>query len=190
MFQEILCNQSRQAYAAAFRTSHGQEGGRGATRFFVAPRRLCAAFDARKRLPGDVARECPGGFVAASCETAPVCFCLGSEKEDIAQCPFSSVRKDQRTAGASNLPPPIAAPDPRLLMVRGVEAILLRNGLAGAYCSSMTSLHVGAPLPCTASRRLRNSARLCVDIIRKRQIKRLPLEELDSREDGTSASED
>lgn len=44
-------------------------------------------------------------------------------------------------------------------MVRGVEAILLRNGLAGANSGLVISLRIGAALPCTASRRCRDYAR-------------------------------
>ena len=47
----IRSNQSRQVYAAAFRTSQGQAGVRGESSVFDSPRRLYAAFDARKRLP-------------------------------------------------------------------------------------------------------------------------------------------
>ena len=43
--------------AAARPTPKGQEGVRGESRFLLSPRRLCAAFDARKRLPTPISSK-------------------------------------------------------------------------------------------------------------------------------------
>ena len=47
---------------------------------------------------------------------------------------------------------------PRTHMVAFAQCCIPHKGLAGAYRGSMITLLVGAPLPCTASRRCRNYA--------------------------------
>ena len=61
-------------------------------------------------------------------------------------CTFSLARKYQRATGASNIPSPIAAPDPRFSPVWNGVADLLRTGLAGAPSQLFSARRAGAAL--------------------------------------------